>query len=156
MFGTLSGELEVNAPASALWEVYGSLQLAAIVEKGFTDVLEKIEVVEGDGSVGTVLDIVYRPGVAPFPSYKEKFITIDNEKRIKETLAVEGGYLEMGFDRFFVRLEIIEKDEKSSITRATIEYELKEEAAANVSMVSIDALMGIMSIANAHILAKTN
>lgn len=62
MFGTLSGELEVNAPASALWEVYGSLQLAAIVEKGFTDVLEKIEVVEGDGSVGTVLDIVYRPG----------------------------------------------------------------------------------------------
>lgn len=95
-------------------------------------------------------------GVAPFPSYKEKFITIDNEKRIKETLAVEGGYLEMGFDRFFVRLEIIEKDEKSSITRATIEYELKEESAANVSMVSIDALMGIMSIANAHILAKTN
>ncbi|KAK1366344.1 S-norcoclaurine synthase [Heracleum sosnowskyi] len=156
MFGTLSGEVEVNAPASAVWEVYGSLQLAAVVEKGFVDVVEKIEVAEGDGSVGTVLNLVFRPGVLPFASYKEKFITIDNEKRIKETLVVEGGYLEMGFDRYFVQLQIIEKDEKSCITKATIEYQLKEEYAANASLVSIDSLIAIMNIANSHVLAKTN
>lgn len=63
MFGTLSGEVEVNAPASAVWEVYGSLQLASVIEKGFADVIEKIEVVEGDGSVGTVLNLVFRPGM---------------------------------------------------------------------------------------------
>ena len=62
----------------------------------------------------------------------------------------------MGFDRYFVRLEIIEKDEKSCITRATVEYELKEESAANASLASIDALMAIMNIANTHILATTN
>ncbi|WOH06560.1 hypothetical protein DCAR_0625988 [Daucus carota subsp. sativus] len=156
MFGTLSGELEVNAPANAVWEVYGSLQLGSVVEKGFTDVIERIEVVEGDGSVGTVLNLVFKPGVVPFPSYKEKFITVDNAKRVKETLVVEGGYLEMGFDRYFVRLEIIEKDEKSCITRATVEYELNEESAANASLASIDALMAIMNIANTHILATTN
>ncbi|KAL8095556.1 norbelladine synthase-like [Apium graveolens] len=155
MFGTLSSELEVNAPASAVWEVYGSLQLAAVVEKGFVDVVEKIEVAEGDGSVGTVLNLVFQPGIMPFPSYKEKFITIDNEKRIKETLVVEGGYLEMGFERYYVQFEIKEKDEKSCITKATIEYELKEESAANVSMVSIDSLIAIMNIANTHILANT-
>lgn len=62
----------------------------------------------------------------------------------------------MGFDRYSVRLEIIEKDEKSCITKSTIEYELKEEYAANASLVSIDSLMAIMNIANSHVLAKTN
>lgn len=91
-----------------------------------------------------------------FPSFKEKVITIDDEKRIKEALVVEGGYLEMGFERYIIRFEIIEKDEKSCITKATIEYELKEESAANASLVSIDTLMATMTIANSHVLAKTN
>ena len=63
MFGTLSGKVEVNAPASVVWEVYGSLRLAAVIEKGFTDVLQKIEVIEGDGSVGTILNLVFQPGI---------------------------------------------------------------------------------------------
>ncbi|KAL1813627.1 hypothetical protein ACET3Z_023692 [Daucus carota] len=156
MFGTLSGEVEVNAPASVVWEVYGSLKLAAVIEKGFTDVLQKIEVVEGDGSVGTILNLVFQPGVAPFASYKEKFTMIDNEKRIKDSIVIEGGYLEMGFDRYFLRTEIIEKDEKSCITKATIEYELREEYAANASLVSIDGPMAMMNIVKTHILSTTN
>ncbi|KAK1366345.1 S-norcoclaurine synthase [Heracleum sosnowskyi] len=160
MFGTLSGELEVSAPASAVWEVYRSKQLAAVTEKGFADVLEKLELVEGDGFLGSVFHIVFRPGVA-FPSFKEKVIKIDDEKRIKEALVV-GGYLEMGFERYVIRFEIIEKDEKSCITKATIEYQLKEESAANASLVKIDTLMATMNIANSHVvanspvLAKTN
>ena len=73
MFGTISGEVDVNAPASVVWEVYSSLQLAAIVEKGLTDVIEKIEVVEGDGSVGTILNLVFKPGISAFtPAISKK------------------------------------------------------------------------------------
>ncbi|KAK1366343.1 S-norcoclaurine synthase [Heracleum sosnowskyi] len=155
MFGTISGEVEVNAPASLVWEVYSSLQLAAIVEKGLNDVIEKIEVVEGDGSVGTVLKLLFRPGVVAFSYYKEKFIMIDHEKRVKDVIVVEGGYLDIGFHRYLVRLEVIEKDEKSCITKSTIEYDVKEDYAANASLVSIDPLMVVMKLAAIHILAKT-
>ncbi|XP_074351389.1 norbelladine synthase-like [Apium graveolens] len=151
MFGTVSGEVEVNAPASLVWEVYSTLQLAAIVEKGLSDVIEKIEVVEGDGSVGTVLKLIFRPGLVGFSYYKEKFIMIDHEKRVKDVIVVEGGYLDIGFDRYLVRVEVIEKDEKSCITKTTIEYDIKEEYAANASLVSIDPFITIMNFAAIHI-----
>lgn len=79
-------------------------------------------------------------------SYKEKFTVVDHEKRVKETEVVEGGYLELGFTLYRVRFEVIEveSNEKQCITRSTIEYELKEEAAANAAFVSIQPLTAIM------------
>lgn len=88
------------------------------------------------------------PGPA---SYNEKFTKIDNEKLIKETEVVEGGYLEFGFTLFRVRFEIIEKGEDSSIIKTTIEYEIKEEHAANASFVSIEPLANIMEVAKSYL-----
>lgn len=70
---------------------------------------------------------------------KEKFTKIDDEKRVKETEVIEGGVLELGFTLHRVRFEIIEKedDKESSIIKSTIEYDVKEEAAENVSFISI-------------------
>lgn len=68
-----------------------------------------------------------------FTSYKEKFTKIDDEKRVKEAEAVEGGYLDIGFIVYWVRFEIIEKGEDCCITRPMIEYDAKEEAATNAS-----------------------
>lgn len=74
MFGTVSGEIEVNAPASVLWEVYGTLELAAVVEKGLADIIQKIEVVEGDGSAGTVLNLVFQSGILLLGYFSPFFI----------------------------------------------------------------------------------
>lgn len=79
--------------------------------------------------------------------YKEKFTKVDNEKRIKETEVVEGGYLELGFTLFRVRLEVIEKGEESSIIKSSIEYEVKEEHASNASFVSVQSLATIAELA---------
>lgn len=81
---------------------------------------------------------------------------IDHEKRVKDVMVVEGGYLDVGFERYLIRLEIIDKDEKSCITKSTIEYDIKEDYAANASLVSIHPLMVVMNLAAIHILAKTN
>lgn len=146
MFGTICDEIEVNATAGAAWEVYGSLKLAELVEKGLPGVIDKIEVVEGDGSAGTILKLVFAPSALGFSYYKEKFTKVDDETRVKVTEAVEGGYLDVGFNLYRVRFEIIEKDEKSCITKATIEYDIKEDYAANASLVSIEPLKAIMKI----------
>ncbi|KAF7132676.1 hypothetical protein RHSIM_Rhsim09G0213600 [Rhododendron simsii] len=155
MFGTISQEIEVNVPASQAWELYGTLQLAKLAAEQPNSVIDRVEVVQGDGKVGTVLNIVFLPGTCGFSSYKEKFTKVDDEKRVKVAEAVEGGYLDVGFTMYRVQFEVIEKGKESCITRSTIEYDLKEDSAANDSMVSIQTLVTLME-AGANYLTNKN
>ncbi|KAL0452292.1 UNVERIFIED_CONTAM: S-norcoclaurine synthase 2 [Sesamum latifolium] len=138
--GRVWGEMEVKVPATEAWKLYGSLLLADVVVEALPDRFSKVEVVEGDGSVGTILHIFLAPGTAGPASYKEKFTVVDDERRVKEAELVEGGFLELGFTLYRVWVEVIEKEGKKEecITRGTIQYELKEEAAANAALVSIE------------------
>ncbi|KAK6118474.1 hypothetical protein DH2020_047741 [Rehmannia glutinosa] len=148
MFGTVSDEREVSVPASEAWKLYGGLRLANFVGEELPGLLSKIHVVQGDGGVGTILEVFYPPGTEGLMSYKEKFTVVDDEKRVKEAEVVEGGYLDLGFTMYRVRFEVIEKDGISNnqcITRATIEYEVKDEAAA--ALVSIQPLVTVMQAA---------
>ncbi|KAK6129389.1 hypothetical protein DH2020_036865 [Rehmannia glutinosa] len=147
MFGTVSDEREVSVPASDAWKLYGGLQLAKFVGEELPGLLSKTDVVQGDGGVGTILEVFYPPGSEGLTSYKEKFTVVDDEKRVKEAEVVEGGYLDLGFTMYRVRFEVIEKDgsKNECITRATIEYEVKDEATA--ALVSIQPLVTVMQAA---------
>ena len=61
MAGPVSGEVEVNVPASKAWKLYNSLDLIKITKKGLDHIVDKIEA-EGDGSVGTTLHFTFHPG----------------------------------------------------------------------------------------------
>lgn len=58
MFGTLSKEVEVKVPADKAWDLYGSIKLGDIAKQ----ILDNLEVVEGDGGVGTIIKITFKPG----------------------------------------------------------------------------------------------
>lgn len=84
--------------------------------------------------------------------YKEKITKIEEEKRIKETEVVEGGFLELGFTLYRICFEIVEKEGKDScLIKSKIEYHVNEEAASNVSMVTIQPLVGIATVATTHL-----
>ncbi|XP_050386509.1 norbelladine synthase-like [Argentina anserina] len=151
--GTVSHELEVEVSASQAWELYGTLGIARLLEQNFTDIIAKIEVEQGDGEQGTILKLIFAPGMPGPGWHKEKFTMVDNEKRVKEVEVIEGGYLELGFTFYLVRFEIIEAATPSScITKISIDYELKEESAANASFASIDLFATIAQIAKTHLL----
>ncbi|KAG8390509.1 hypothetical protein BUALT_Bualt01G0090800 [Buddleja alternifolia] len=76
MLGTISEEREVKVPASEAWKLYGTLQLAKIVGEALPDVVSKVEVVQGDGAVGTILEIFFPPDELHYKS--------DDEKKKKE------------------------------------------------------------------------
>ncbi|KAM3303016.1 hypothetical protein P3S67_014046 [Capsicum chacoense] len=152
-------------PHSEAWKVYGTLQLANIVVKelphgcrGTTTglnrstpahILLKVDVIEGDGGIGTVLKLTFPPGTPLFTYSKKKFTVMEYENRVKVALLVEGGLLDHGFTFFQVHLDVIEKSETTCSTRAAIDYEVKEEAAANVSFVSIQTFLTIVeTVAN--------
>ncbi|KAI3877279.1 hypothetical protein MKW92_000331 [Papaver armeniacum] len=138
MKGQLSKEVEAPVPASDLWDVYGTLELVRLIKELLPEILHDVGVDVGDGGVGTVLKITLAPG-SPVTYYKEKFIEVDQEKRIKVVDVVEGGYLEAGFILYRTTFEIIEKGDHSSVI-STIDYELDDASADNAALVSIKPL----------------
>ncbi|KAK2434778.1 norbelladine synthase [Trifolium repens] len=149
--GQLEHELELHVPASEAWELFGTLGIGKMVVEEIPQIFQKVELIEGDGGVGTILKLTFAQGVPGPVGYSEKFTKIDHENRIKETEVVEGGYLEFGFTLFRVRFEVIEKGEESSIMKTTIEYEVKEEDKANASLVSIQTLANIVEVAKDYL-----
>ncbi|GJY76589.1 S-norcoclaurine synthase 2-like protein [Tanacetum coccineum] len=154
MFGSLSEEVEVKVAAEKAWQTYGTLELADIAAK---NILESLEVIEGDGGVGTVVKVTFKPG-SGISYYKEKFTLIDNEKRVKEAEIIEGGFLDFGFTLYRVRFEVKDNPNdntgSSSLVKATIEYEVKEEHAANASFVTMEPFVVLMKFANEHLLSS--
>ncbi|KAK9144283.1 hypothetical protein Sjap_004186 [Stephania japonica] len=144
MKGQVSHELNVSVPASVVWEIYSGLELGQLVYKLLPDVIKMVELVEGDGGVGTVLKVTFPPvpGLG-LTHFKEKFTKIDHENRIKETDVIEGGYLTFGFSLYRVIFEIVEKDAESSTIRSIIEYEVGDEFAENASLVTTKPLEAI-------------
>ncbi|KAK8514568.1 hypothetical protein V6N12_057468 [Hibiscus sabdariffa] len=127
MKGYLSHDFPVEVPAAVIWDVYRGLQLGKLLNQLLRDVIGMVEVVYGDGGVGTILKFTFPPGT-PGPSYmKEVFTKIDDEQRLKEGEIFEGGLKDVGFKVYRQNLQIIEKDAQSSIIRSRVEYEIDDE-----------------------------
>ncbi|KAL0386795.1 UNVERIFIED_CONTAM: hypothetical protein Slati_4580200 [Sesamum latifolium] len=62
MVGRVWEEIEVKVPASEAWKIYGSPLLGKIVLEGLPNLFSKVEVVEGDGFVGTIVQVFLPPG----------------------------------------------------------------------------------------------
>ncbi|KAL6651303.1 hypothetical protein ACP70R_010228 [Stipagrostis hirtigluma subsp. patula] len=127
MKGSKSHELAADVPASELWAIYGTLRFVELVHQLLPQVLHKVDVVRGDGGVGTVIQVTFPPGNPGPQSYKEEFVKIDDENRVKEAAAIEGDILNIGFLKYVTRFEIIEKGPGSSVIRSTVEYEFDEK-----------------------------
>ncbi|XP_048553558.1 norbelladine synthase-like [Triticum urartu] len=150
--GSLWHELETDLPAADVWEVYGGLAIGRLIPQLLPHVLSKVELVEGDGGVGTILLVTFPPqGDSEPRSYKEKFNVIDNEKYIKEAETIEGGFLDLGFRKHLMRIEIVGKEDGKSVIRSTVEYEVDAEHAKNVSLVSTQALASVAEAITKHI-----
>ncbi|GKB62517.1 S-norcoclaurine synthase 2-like protein [Tanacetum coccineum] len=152
MFGTLSEETQVKVPTSQAWAVYGTLELGKVVTG---KIAEAVDVIEGDGGTGTIVKATLKPGLG-FTYFIEKFTKVDNENKIKETEMLEGAFLDMGFNFYRIKIEIKDdpKDDTGSscIVKLTLEYDVKEEFAANASFVTTELLVGVMNVVNEHLL----
>uniref|UniRef100_A0A8R7VEH5 Bet v I/Major latex protein domain-containing protein n=1 Tax=Triticum urartu TaxID=4572 RepID=A0A8R7VEH5_TRIUA len=135
--------------AAEVWEVY----LGQLIPQLLPDVLSKVEVVAGDGGVGTVLRLTFPLGIPGLEYQKEKFIKIDNENFVKEALVIEGGLLDLGFLKYLVRLEIVGDADKTCIIRSTVEYEVEDEHTGNASFITASTFARIAEAITKYIKA---
>ncbi|KAL0282189.1 UNVERIFIED_CONTAM: hypothetical protein Sangu_2966900 [Sesamum angustifolium] len=161
MEGRVSEEIEVKVPASEAWKLYGTLQLANIVREALPHLISKIDVLQGDGSAGTILHLFFAPG----ENREGGAVVVQGEVHGgggRETSEGDGGggggYLDLGFTLYRVRFEVVEKEgnKEECVTRSTVEYELKEEAAANAALVSIQPLVAVMQAAADYLTKNYN
>ncbi|KAB2086426.1 hypothetical protein ES319_A04G031000v1 [Gossypium barbadense] len=140
----ITNEDEVNAPASEAWELYRNLGISELVAQELKNVIQRLDVLEGDGGVGTEIKVTFVP--AGNSSYTEKFTVIDDQRRVKETQGLEGDCLAIGCSVQIVEFEIIEKSQNSSIIKSTISYAVKEEFQAKDPKPSIELVEAIVQI----------
>ncbi|KAL3756017.1 hypothetical protein ACJRO7_002968 [Eucalyptus globulus] len=143
MSGQVSYETEVKAGAAKVWELYGTTKMALLAKEALPDAIIGLDILEGQGAVGTIIKITLAGGF----SYKEKFTKVDHKNRVKETEAIEGGFLDMGLSLYRSRFEVIGKDkEESCMIKSTIEYKIANEATFDISLVSVKLYADIAEV----------
>ncbi|XP_009628155.1 norbelladine synthase-like [Nicotiana tabacum] len=155
MKGTISDEIEVNVPANVAWELYGTLHLSRFIVQELPTLLDKVEVIEGDGSTGTVLKITFPQGTPGIPYFKERLNIVDNEKRYKQSEVIEGGYVDLGYIFYGIRFEVIEKDENSCITKFTVSYEVEDVKLANHAFTMVEPLQTVIKSAKTYLITNS-
>ncbi|KAK8695581.1 hypothetical protein V6N13_000734 [Hibiscus sabdariffa] len=101
----LTNELEVHVPASEVWEIYRNLALLKLCFEGVFGLFE------------------YESGNS---SYTEKFIVIDDQKRMKVTQGVEGDCLAIGCSVQIIQFDLTKKSNNSSVIKSDIAYAVKK------------------------------
>ncbi|KAI3853316.1 hypothetical protein MKX03_021871 [Papaver bracteatum] len=152
----LINELEVAASANDVWAPFASNDSPKFFQQRLPGVFEKIEILEGDGGEGSILRIVYHPGSVPLTNL-EKFVTIDNRRRLKQVLQTEGGYLAMGVTYYMESFQIIRKGADSCIIKSMINYEVPDDLAANVSeLISVEVLIKMAKVVAKYAIDNNN
>nr|DAD17833.1 TPA_asm: hypothetical protein HUJ06_019296 [Nelumbo nucifera] len=140
MTARVTNEMEVGVPADDVWAVYGSPDLPKLFVQLMPQVYKRNDVLEGDGTVGTVILIELDDALPEPRIWKEKFIKIDHQEREKLVRVIEGGFLDIGFRSFDIIFKVIEKDASSCIIQSTTAFELDDKFEDNANRITAGTL----------------
>ncbi|KAF8379051.1 hypothetical protein HHK36_028478 [Tetracentron sinense] len=154
MRGQVYNDLEVGASAEEVWAVYSSPELPRLIVELQPGVFEKIDIVQGNGRVDTVLHVVLAQGLPEPREWKEKFMKIDHKERTKVVRQIEGGYLGLGFRFYEIIFKIIAKDEHSCIIRSTTAFDIEESFEANASLINASSMWGMAKAISNYVMQK--
>ncbi|XP_010274281.1 PREDICTED: S-norcoclaurine synthase 2-like [Nelumbo nucifera] len=154
MRGQVTNELDVDVPVDDIWAVYGTPVLPTHIVQLQPDVFQKVDFIHGNGGVGTILYVQLVPGAPEPRTWKEKFIKIDDEERLKVIRMIEGGYLDLGFTLFEYNTQIIEKDAESCTIRSTTVFEVDEKFEANAALINATSAYGLAKAVANYVIQK--
>ncbi|MCL7041130.1 hypothetical protein MKW94_002904 [Papaver nudicaule] len=75
--------------------------------------------------------------------WKEKFVTMDDCKMVKQVQQIEGGFLGVGFKSHLSTMEIVPKDKDSCIIKSTVTVDIDSQSEANASFITVDSMYGM-------------
>ncbi|MCL7037610.1 hypothetical protein MKW94_007049 [Papaver nudicaule] len=126
-------EFEVDASADDVWAIYTAPNFPALAAQLL--VYSKARILWKVMAAALVLFSVLCSSQvrSVVPMYKEKIVTVDHEKKLKEIQMMEGGYLEMGCTFCMLSFEILAKERISCIIKTVTKYEISDDLTTGVS-----------------------
>ncbi|KAF5186098.1 S-norcoclaurine synthase [Thalictrum thalictroides] len=129
-------ELEVDLPADDIWAVYSSPDLPRLIVELMPTRFQRIDVLEGDGTQGTILHITLQPANSGPLVWNEQFTTIDHANRIKVVRQIRGGFLDIGFSLYENIFTITERGPHACTIRATANFDVNEGSESGTSLIT--------------------
>ncbi|KAH9288869.1 hypothetical protein KI387_032986 [Taxus chinensis] len=147
-----SGQVQVGAPASAVWKAF-TKDFLDLFPKLLPNMITSIEVLEGDGGVGTLLLFNFGADVPKGITYqKERVVEKDEGAHIIAMEVIEGGYRQMGFGYYKTRFEMKDEGESSCVVDCTLEYETAS-GERDLNTLTIDSVVVVLKAIENHLLS---
>ncbi|XP_062079672.1 phytohormone-binding protein-like [Humulus lupulus] len=137
--------MEVKAQAKVavgikrLWNAL-TKGLRSVVPKAAPNLVSHVEVIEGDGGLGTVFLFNFCSGVSTMRYQKEKIVELDESQHQITLEVLEGGHLNIGFSSYKTTFQLIADEEEKTQINIKVSYESEMEENTSPSKTTASAL----------------
>lgn len=162
--GNLVSDMKVNLPADEVWDVYRSKDFGDLLLKLLPGYFKAIDVVTGDGGVGSIIKVTLQPGLSSQPcvllkkmlvritsthsviklrnfssvsgtsSWLDQIVELDDKTMTRILHRVQGGHLDNGFTLFDAGYRVVKKEKNSCVIKAITSFQIRADSLANASV----------------------
>ncbi|GAU45851.1 hypothetical protein TSUD_371470 [Trifolium subterraneum] len=112
----------LNVGLETLWAAQ-SKDFMLIAPKVLPNIVKDVQLIEGDGGVGTVLIFNFLPGISPVNYQRELITEFDEVSHEIGLQVVEGGYLNQGLSYYKTTFQFSAITENKTLVNVKISYD---------------------------------
>ncbi|PIA50809.1 hypothetical protein AQUCO_01200220v1 [Aquilegia coerulea] len=149
--------------AQDVWDVYSSPDLPRLIVELMPFRFQRIDVLSGDGTQGTILNITLQPTNSGPLTWHEQFVEINHLTRTKVVRQIEGGFLNIGFTLYENIFKITSTGSSSCVIRATNSFVITQGSESGASLITASWRMAYAVVdyihanrANNYLASKTD
>ncbi|KAI3673744.1 hypothetical protein L6452_39872 [Arctium lappa] len=121
-----TAQVTVPIPIRVLWKAM-AIDIRQTATDVLPDIVEDVELLEGDGGLDTILVFKFTPAVPKSSYQKEKIVEFDESRHQIALEILEGGHLDHGFSSYTTGFKLTAVGETETLIDINVLYETKPE-----------------------------
>ncbi|KAK9269542.1 hypothetical protein L1049_001318 [Liquidambar formosana] len=138
---------KVDVGIEALWRALAK-DMRFIIPKIIPNLVRDVEVIEGDGGLGTVFLFNFGSDVSTVRCQKEKIVELDESLHQIGLQVIEGGHLRLGFSWYKTSFKLTSVGEHETLVDLKVAYETETEETPMPAQTTKSALAFIKCLEN--------
>ncbi|XP_057460678.1 phytohormone-binding protein CSBP-like [Actinidia eriantha] len=119
-------QVKVQVGIEAIWKALAK-DLRFVLPRIMPGVVRDVQVIEGDGGLGTVFLFNFGSDVSNIRYQKEKLVDLDESLHQIGLQVVEGGHLNLGFSSYKTTFQLIANGDSETLINAKVVYEVEAD-----------------------------
>ncbi|KAH7676464.1 Bet v I type allergen protein [Dioscorea alata] len=153
--GSFTHETTSSVAPDRLWKA--AILDHELIPKLCAEQIASLELLEGDGGVGTITKLTLTPAAnAPFSYVKEKVDVLDHENKVYKYSSVEGGLLGVRFNSCSFEIKFAPSHEGGTIGKLTCHYDTTDDTPVGEEEKGqiLTGLLGMLNAVEAYLVAN--